>query len=43
MKNKIEGKITVFTRGSSGLEEATVRYLAGKNAKVVLGANTLLR
>ena len=43
MKNKIKGKIAVFTRESSGLEEATVRYLAAKNAKVVLGANPLLR
>ncbi|WP_339837176.1 hypothetical protein [uncultured Maribacter sp.] len=42
MKNKIEGKIAAITRGSSRLEEATVRYLAGKNAKVVLGANKLL-
>jgi len=38
MKNNIEGKVVVITGGSSGLGEATARYLAEKGAKVVLGA-----
>lgn len=37
MKN-IEGKVVVITGASSGLGEATARYLAEKGAKVVLGA-----
>jgi len=38
MKNNIEGKVVVITGGSSGLGEATARFLAKKGAKVVLGA-----
>ncbi len=41
MKNNIEGKVVVITGGSSGLGEATARYLASKGAAVVLGARRL--
>lgn len=41
MKNNIEGKVVVITGGSSGLGEATARYLADKGAKIVLGARRL--
>ncbi|MRT92901.1 SDR family oxidoreductase [Ancylomarina sp. 16SWW S1-10-2] len=41
MKNNIEGKVVVITGASSGLGEATARYLAEKGAKVVLGARRL--
>ena len=41
MKNNIEGKVVVITGGSSGLGEATGRYLAEKGAKVILGARRL--
>ena len=41
MKNNIEGKVVVITGGSSGLGEATARYLAKKGAKIVLGARRL--
>ena len=41
MKNNIEGKVVVITGGSSGLGEATARYLAEKGAKIVLGARRL--
>ncbi|PKQ62315.1 oxidoreductase [Labilibaculum filiforme] len=40
MKN-IEGKVVVITGASSGLGEATARYLAEKGAKVVLGARRI--
>lgn len=38
MGNNIENKVIVITGGSSGLGEATARYLAKKGAKIVLGA-----
>ncbi|QVY66360.1 SDR family oxidoreductase [Polaribacter sp. Q13] len=41
MKNNIEGKVVVITGGSSGLGEATARYLAEKGAKIVIGARRL--
>ncbi len=41
MKNNIEDKVVVITGGSSGLGEATARYLAEKGAKVVLGARRI--
>lgn len=43
MKNNIEGKVIVITGGSSGLGEATARYLAEKGAKIVLGARRLYK
>lgn len=36
--SNIEGKVVVVTGGSSGLGEATARLLAGRGAKVFLGA-----
>lgn len=39
----IENKVIVITGASSGLGEATARYLAAKGAKVVLGARRLER
>jgi len=41
MENNIENKVIVITGASSGLGEATARYLAEKGAKVVLGARRL--
>ncbi|MGQ1788418.1 SDR family oxidoreductase [Saccharicrinis sp. GN24d3] len=41
MKNNIEDKVVVITGGSSGLGEATARYLAEKGAKIVLGARRI--
>ena len=41
--NGIEGKVVVVTGASSGLGEATARYLSGKGASVVLGARRLDR
>ncbi|CAE6823990.1 SDR family oxidoreductase [Paraburkholderia haematera] len=38
METNIEGKIVVITGASSGLGEATARYLSARGAKVVLGA-----
>ena len=38
MNTNIENKVIVITGGSSGLGEATARFLAQKGAKVVLGA-----
>jgi len=38
MSNGIEGKVVVITGASSGLGEATARYLSAKGATVVLGA-----
>ena len=38
MTTNIDGKIIVITGASSGLGEAAARHLAGKGAKVVLGA-----
>ena len=39
----IEGKIVVITGASSGLGEATARYLSLRGATVVLGARRLDR
>lgn len=41
MKNNIESKVVVITGGSSGLGEATARFVAEKGAKVVLGARRI--
>lgn len=41
MNKQIEGKVVVITGGSSGLGEATARYLASKGAKLVLGARRI--
>ena len=38
MKNNIENKVIVITGASSGLGEATAKYLAANGASVVLGA-----
>ena len=38
MKENIEGKVVVITGASSGLGEATARYLAERGATVALGA-----
>jgi NADP-dependent 3-hydroxy acid dehydrogenase YdfG len=38
MSNNIEGKVVVVTGASSGLGEATARFLCGERASVVLGA-----
>ncbi|WP_413989878.1 SDR family oxidoreductase [Labrys okinawensis] len=43
MSRNIEGKVVVITGASSGLGEATARYLAAEGAKVVLGARRLDR
>ena len=38
MSNNIQGKVVVITGASSGLGEATARYLSAEGASVVLGA-----
>ena len=38
MTSQISGKVVVITGASSGIGEATAKLLAGKGAKVVLGA-----
>src|SRR5690242_16021648 len=38
MSENIRSKVVVITGASSGLGEATARYLAARGAKVVLGA-----
>ncbi|RKE37477.1 NADP-dependent 3-hydroxy acid dehydrogenase YdfG [Paraburkholderia sp. BL23I1N1] len=38
METNIEGKVVVITGASSGLGEATARYLSARGAKVALGA-----
>jgi NADP-dependent 3-hydroxy acid dehydrogenase YdfG len=38
MSNNIQGKVVVITGASSGLGEATARYLSAEGAAVVLGA-----
>jgi len=43
MSNNIEGKIVVITGASSGLGEATARFLAARGASVVLGARRVDR
>lgn len=41
MSKNIENKVVVITGASSGLGEATARYLAQKGASVLLGARRL--
>jgi len=43
MTDTIQGKVVVITGASSGLGEATVRLLAAKGAKLVIGARRLDR
>jgi len=43
MTDNIQGKVVVVTGASSGLGEATVRLLAAKRAKLVIGARRLDR
>lgn len=43
MKNEIEGKVIAITGASSGMGEATAKYLAARGAKVVLGARRVVR
>ena len=43
MTDNIQGKVVVITGASSGLGEATVRLLAAKGAKLVIGARRLDR
>jgi NADP-dependent 3-hydroxy acid dehydrogenase YdfG len=43
INNNIEGKVVVITGASSGLGEATARYLAAQGATVVLGARRIDR
>src|ERR1035437_4618703 len=43
MSNNIEGKVVVITGASSGLGEATARFLSAQGASVVLGARRLDR
>jgi NADP-dependent 3-hydroxy acid dehydrogenase YdfG len=43
MSNNIEGKVVVVTGASSGLGEATARYLSAQGATVVLGARRVDR
>ena len=43
MSNGIEGKVVVITGASSGLGEATARYLSARGATVVLGARRVER
>ena len=43
MSAGIEGKVVVITGASSGLGEATARYLSAKGATVVLGARRVNR
>ncbi|MGO9586567.1 MAG: SDR family oxidoreductase [Limisphaerales bacterium] len=43
MSNNIEGKVVVITGASSGLGEATARYLSAQGAIVVLGARRVER
>jgi NADP-dependent 3-hydroxy acid dehydrogenase YdfG len=38
MSNNIEGKVVAITGASSGLDEASARYLSTQGATVVLGA-----
>ena len=43
MSNNIEGKVVVITGASSGLGEATTRFLSGRGAIVVSGARRVDR
>lgn len=43
MSENIEGKVVVITGASSGLGEASARYLAARGAKLALGARRLDR
>ncbi len=43
MHNNIEGKVVVITGASSGLGEATARFLSAQGASVVLGARRVDR
>ena len=43
MTNHIEGKVVVITGASSGLGEATARFLSAQRASVVLGARRVDR
>ena len=43
MSNGIEGKVVVVTGASSGLGEATARFLSAQGASVVLGARRVDR
>ncbi len=43
MNEGIQGKVVVITGASSGLGEATARHLAGRGARLVLGARRLDR
>jgi len=43
MSNDIEGKVVVITGASSGLGEATARFLHAQGARVVLGARRVER
>ena len=43
MSNNIEGKVVVITGASSGLGEATARFLSAQGASLVLGARRLDR
>jgi len=43
MTTNIDGKVVVITGASSGLGEATVRHLAARGAKLVLGARRIER
>jgi NADP-dependent 3-hydroxy acid dehydrogenase YdfG len=43
MGNNIEGKVVVITGASSGLGEATARFLAPQGARLVLGARRMDR
>src|SRR5271165_7308261 len=43
MTANINGKVVVITGASSGLGEATVRHLAARGAKLILGARRIDR
>src|SRR3989441_11683127 len=43
MSNNIEGKVVIITGASSGLGEATARFLSTQGATVVLGARRVDR
>lgn len=43
METNIEGKVVVVTGASSGLGEATARYLSARGARLVLGARRVER